>query len=394
MTGTNNSIVVMGRYSSNVTYVPHGGDQIMRFLYDDFENPPYYSEAYLPLPDDKTDWTEEGVKAFTLYFYGVYSNLVVPQTDRLYVGISDTDGLYAEIGYGEYERIAEEDINDLNDPEWHEWFIGLPDFNDPCYAAVPNNVNLEDVNRLFIGLGNKRTHAWGGSGEMRFDDIRLNRPICRPEIVRPVGDFSGRYGEPDCIVDIYDIGYIAESEWLRSDANFVDIMQPPNEAHLVGHWKLDGDPCDSSVYGHDGSIVDHNGSIVTGDSNYYSWVVGHTNEVSNPALEFTGTCRLLVGDTPELRAEYEVSVSAWVYSKGQSDNARVVVKGREDYETYAIEVGDDDDVSFTVRDVNYEDYGADVEAWREEWMHVAGTYDGNAVRLYVNAWLREKDDAN
>ncbi|MHC4363508.1 MAG: hypothetical protein ACYSTZ_11830, partial [Planctomycetota bacterium] len=103
-----------------------------------------------------------------------------------------------------------------------------------------NDVNLADVNAIFIGFGNKRNPQWGGAGEVRFDDIRLNRPICRPEIIKPVGDFSGRYGEPDCVVDIIDIGYIAENEWLRSDANLVDIMQEPCDANLLGHWKLDG----------------------------------------------------------------------------------------------------------------------------------------------------------
>jgi hypothetical protein len=402
--GTNLSQVVGGIYdASNPQYVPHGGNQIMRYLYNNYDSP-FWSEVYLPLEKvGVTNWEEDGVKALTLFFYGAPPD---PGTgcidnDQMYVGINDANGKYTEIRYGEYERIAVEDINDLNEPEWHRWFIGLPDFNDPCYAAVPNDVSLTDVNMLFIGFGNKRAPEFGCAGEIRFDDIRLSRPICAPEIIKPVGDFTGRGGKPDCVVDLADIGYIAEKEWLRSDANFVDIMQPPNEANLVGHWKLDGDHNDSSVYDHNGSIVDYNGSIVTTDSNYYSWVVGHTNEVSNPALEFTGICKLLVPDrgaTPELRPTDGVSVSAWVYTKGQSDDddAHVVVKGREDHETYAIEVDDDGDVGFSVRDANGKDYGTDAEAWREEWMHVAGTYDGNAVRLYVNAWLRdtEEEDAN
>ncbi|MHC4060094.1 MAG: LamG domain-containing protein [Planctomycetota bacterium] len=384
----------------SVLYPAHSGDQIMRYGYiNDSGSLPKYSEAWLRLPDDKKDWTEEGVKALTLFFYGLPTDVVFIPHDQMYVGIEDTGGKYAEIRYGDYERIAEEDIDDLNEPEWHRWFIGLPDFNDPCYAAVPNDVTLTDVNRFYIGFGNRRNPQLGYHGEVRFDDIRLNHPICRPEIIKPVGDFSGRYGEPDCVVDIIDIGYIAENEWLRSDANLVDIMQEPCDANLLGHWKLDGDPCDSSSY-------NHYGYIDTEDSNYYSWVVGHDGEVSNPALEFTidtedsnSSCRLLVPDygaTPELRSEYQVSVSAWVYSEGQSDDAHVVVKGREDYETYAIEVGDDGDVIFSIRDANGRDFDADAEAWREEWMHVAGTYDGNDVRLYINSWLRDtqREDAN
>jgi hypothetical protein len=177
---TNWSVVYVGVYDAgHPQYVPHGGDQIMRYWYNNYESP-FYSEAYLPLEKvGVTDWEEKGVKALTLFFYGRPPPEGYEEHDQMYVAISDTDGNYAEIRYGEYERIAAEDTNDLNEPEWRRWFIGLPDFNDPCYAAVPNNVNLEDVNRLFIGFGNKRNPGLGAFGEIRFDDIRLNRPIQR-----------------------------------------------------------------------------------------------------------------------------------------------------------------------------------------------------------------------
>ncbi|MHC4665339.1 MAG: LamG domain-containing protein [Planctomycetota bacterium] len=203
-----------------------------------------------------------------------------------------------------------------------------------------------------------------------------------------MGDFTGPRGVPDCVVDLADIGYIAENEWLRSDANLVDIMEDePCDANLLGHWKLDSDPCDSSGYNHYGYI----------DGTAYSWVTGHDGEESNPALEFTDTCRLLVPDdnnTPALRPKYQVSVSAWVYSKGQSTNARVVVKGADNHETYVVEVSDEDNVTFKVRDVNDSEYNASTSMSQNEWIHVAGTYDGNVVKCYVNAELRKTTDAN
>ncbi|MHC4363829.1 MAG: hypothetical protein ACYSTZ_13480, partial [Planctomycetota bacterium] len=307
----------------SVLYPAHGGSQIMRYgYYTDIMNPPPgsyqevdYAEAYLSFTGGRQNWKDSGVRALTLFFYGLPANATT-EKEQINVGIEDTGGTYAEIRYGDYEQLEEEDINDLNEPEWHRWFIALPDFNDSNYAAVPDNVDLSSVAKLYIGFGNRRSPQAGGSGEVRFDDIRLNLPVCRADVIKPVGDFTGPRGVPDCVVDLADIGYIAD-EWLKSDANLVDMMDDePCDSNLLGHWKLDGDPCDSSSYNHYGSI--------DGDGSDYSWVTGYDGEESNPALEFTGTCRLLVPDdnnTPALRPKYRVSVSAWAYSKGQSDSA-------------------------------------------------------------------------
>jgi hypothetical protein len=379
----------------SVLYPAHGGDQIMRYGYStDKLNPPGgymdvdYAEAYLSFTGIRRDWTDAGVRALTLYFYGLPTN-DANGTEQMYVGVEDTAETYAEIRYGDYEQVAEEDMNDLKEPEWHRWFIALPDFNDSNYAEVAANVDFSDVDRFYIGFGNRRSPSPGGSGEVRFDDIRLNLPVCRPEITKPVADFSGPRGVPDCVVDLADIGYIAENEWLKSDANFADIIQEPCDANLLGHWKLDSDPCDSSSYNHYGYI--------DGDSNNYSWVTGHDGEVSNPAIEFTGTCRLFVPDdnnTPALRPKYHVSVSAWAYSKGQSDSARVVVKGQDNKETYLMQLNDDDKFMCEVRDANGEQYDASTGVSQNEWLHLAGTYDGNVLKCYVNAELRETTDAN
>jgi hypothetical protein len=114
----------------------------------------------------------------------------------------------------------------------------------------------------------------------------------------------------------------------------------------------------------------------------------------NSALEFDGG-RVRVSDHQNLRPLYEVSACAWIYySEGQS-SARVVVKGADNKETFGLEVDGDDELVFHVRDGNdydagddsYEKYdveSADDALARDEWIHVAGTYDGNAVKCYIN----------
>jgi hypothetical protein len=362
----------------------------MRYGYDTYKDPQTYlnyAEAHLPLTGSRQDWTDADVRSLTLFFYGLPSNDVT-EKEQMYVGVEDTSDTYAEIRYGDYDP-DHEDINDLNEPEWHEWFVALPDFNDSNYAAVAADVNFSNVKRLYIGFGNRRTRPpGGGSGEVRFDDIRLHLPTCRPELVKPIGDFAGGIGgQPDCIVDIADVGYMAQ-EWLRSDVNLAAIveLQEPCDANLVAHWTLDGDPCDSSSYNHHGSLEGN-----------YSWVVGYDDE--HPAIEFTGSGgRLLVPDddnTPALRPEHQVSVSAWVYfSDGQSD-ARAIVKGEDDHEAYEVEIKGTDDFVFRIGDTNGTNRPTvEGDVRPDEWLHVAGTYDRNDLKCYLNGELEDSRDAN
>jgi hypothetical protein len=98
------------------------------------------------------------------------------------------------------------------------------------------------------------------------------------------------------------------------------------------------------------------------------------------------------GNTAELRPEHEVSVMAWI-NRAQAGESKVVVKGRNDHETYGLEVNDDyDGLTFIVREGNELDEGDlqqyNVESQQElpldEWLHIAGTYDGNEMTAYVN----------
>ncbi|MHC4060895.1 MAG: LamG domain-containing protein [Planctomycetota bacterium] len=390
---TTGARLYLGKYSSQVRYLPHGGDQIMRFGWCNdicIISDVLFSEAWLPMTPDKKDWTQDGVSALTLFFYGLTTNEIYGRRDQMYVGIDDTTGKYAEIRYGDYERAGEEDVNDINIPEWQEWFIALMDFNDPCYAAVPNDVDLTDVNNLYLGFGNRRNPLLGGHGEVRFDDIRLNLPTCVYEITKPVADFTGRRGVPDCVVDWWDIGYFVENEWLKADANFTSAQQEPCDANLIGHWTLDGDPCDSSVY-------DHNRTI----SGKYEWSTGHNYDISSTdgAVKFTGSGgRIRVDDSATLRPKYAVTASAWIYYTKSQNNARVVVKGSNNNEAYGLELNNLDNFKFLVRDPCGTQWNASKDRiYPYEWIHIAGTFDGdsNSLKAYVNGELiAQAKDAN
>jgi hypothetical protein len=385
----------LGIHPYNIVYPAAGGTQSMLYQYknilwgtpghDDAYAGVCYSEVSLPMPIGLQDWTAGGVRVLRLYFYGGADN-DTNNSERMYVGLKDNTGDYAEVRCGVYDP-ENEDMNDFRIEQWHKWDIGLPHFNDSNYASIVNDVDLANISELYIGFGDKQNPVCGGEGVVIFDDIRLHMPVCIPEY-GPAADFSG-----NCIVDMADVGIMAEA-WLRHDANYgLAGIQEPNDANLVGWWRLDGDACDSSIY-------DHNSNI----EGSFSWVTGHNDvNVDDLAVQFTGGGgRVLVpdgNDTPQLRPEHQVSVSAWVYSSQRHDyGARVVVKGKDGEETYALEVDDDDHHTlFRVKDANEDKrYTAEAEDYipTQEWLHMAGTYDGNTAKLYVNGelWASVNDE--
>jgi hypothetical protein len=193
-------------------------------------------------------------------------------------------------------------------------------------------------------------------------------------------------------VNAGDVGAIADN-WLIADVNLVGQTQKPDDANLLGWWKLDGDANDSSGNGHDGTIEHFR----------YYWVIGYDDV--NLAIRIAGNpARILVPDSANLRPTEKLSVCAWVhYSEEQPYNSRVVVKGADNRESYALEVDDEDRYTFYVRDANLmdkDDYwkrDVNTSVWRHDWIHLAGTCDGNTVKCYVNGEFRESkaiDDPN
>jgi len=327
------------------------------------------------------NWTQADVKILTLFFYGLADN-DANATEQMYVGLADTrgSGSYAQVDYGYYG----EDMDDIKEEEWHQWDVALPDFTDLMLTAVE---------KIYIGIGIRGNMnpggTPGGNGVVYFDDIRLYLPKCVPWRLKPEADFTD-----DCKVDLADVGEMAD-EWLRTDAVF-DEYTDPGTTGLVGWWKLDENDGNTAA---DSSTSGNNGTV-EGD---YSWVLGYDNV--NSALEFYGDGIVVVpddGTTPELRPQHTVSTSAWIYSFRSQNDARVIVKGPDDRETYAIEIGGSDTLRFRVRkddpgtSGDFEDFSVSSGALvLDEWIHVAGTCDGTYIKAYANGQeVASRDDAN
>jgi hypothetical protein len=136
--------------------IVHGGVQSMPLMYTN-EAGVMNSEAAMTLTRPR-DWTLASVAELSFWFRGASGNAAEP----LYVAVSNSTGSAAVAAY--------EDPSASTIRAWTQWTIPLQTFTD-------QGINLTNIDKIAIGLGNKAGLASsGGSGIMYIDDIRLLRP--------------------------------------------------------------------------------------------------------------------------------------------------------------------------------------------------------------------------
>ncbi|MEO1348073.1 MAG: NF038122 family metalloprotease [Cyanobacteria bacterium J06635_15] len=153
---------------------------------------------------------------------------------------------------------------------------------------------------------------------------------------------------------------------------------------LVGHWAFDATGGIQAV----DSIGGHNGTLVNFATNGSHWVAG---QIGN-ALDFDGdNDRIEVLDTPELDITDQITLAAWVNADSFDDWDGLITKGTSDI-PYSLDLRADGRLSFTA---NYSISGgvgggewlSNTVLTTNQWHHIAATYDGNAVRFYIDGQL-------
>ena len=134
--------------------VVHGGRQSMPMDYDNGKKP-WYSESQRTWATPQ-DWAMKGADTLTLYFRGEASN----GRDPLYMGIEDSAGRVAAVVHPEAEAVRA--------TEWQTWHITLAEVR----AA---GADVAAVQKMVIGVGNRKNPKSGGTGRLYIDDIRLTK---------------------------------------------------------------------------------------------------------------------------------------------------------------------------------------------------------------------------
>ncbi len=306
---TNASIVglnsaVGGTFNSTTIF--HAGKQSMPLAYNNTSAVP--NAEVTRTFGSAQDWTRNGVKVLTLYFYGQATNATnVP----LWVKVTDQGGNGAKVTFG---AAAGEDAAALAEPAWTTWNIPLSSLS---------GVTLTKVKSMTIGLG-----TGAGTGTLYIDDIRLYAVAPGPVTMTPT---------------------------------------------LVGWWKLDNDVKDSSGNGNNGTI--------TGAPTYTA------GGKVGAALKLNGTADYVdCGTAASLDITDQVTLSAWIKPGNFANSAYQTFVGKGD-KSYCIQHTNGNVIQFFVY------YGstwytanstAVTSTMNNSWHHVAGTFDGVQLRLYLD----------
>jgi hypothetical protein len=168
----------------------HGGQQSMKLVYLT-DVMPYYSAAGLTYATAK-DWTAASVKAMELWFVGEADNNSTP----LYVELEDSSARTATVLYT--------DANAVKSTEWTVFRIDLQDF------VLDNpNIDLQNVKKLSVGLGDGLDPGQITTGTVYFDDIVRCISRC---LYQPAPE-SGNVND-DCVIDFKDVAVMCEN-WLE-----------------------------------------------------------------------------------------------------------------------------------------------------------------------------------
>jgi hypothetical protein len=145
-----------------------------------------------------------------------------------------------------------------------------------------------------------------------------------------------------------------------------------------------------AYYPFNGNANDASGNTNHGVISGATWTNGILGTATN-ALFFNGASRVVVSDNPSLNPTNAITLSAWFKANNWNGNNRIINKGDLQYQLTA-QYG-----SFMFEIVNASNVDFQVSAASPSvglWHNAVGTYDGGAMRLYIDGVLVSTKAAN
>lgn len=170
----------------------------------------------------------------------------------------------------------------------------------------------------------------------------------------------------------------SSNEAVSGDFTFT-TMPPVSSGGPAGYWKLDDDAglvaTDSSGNGNDGTLT--NGT---------AWAVGRING----ALSFDGNNDYVeVANSAFLNPGGAITIAGWINPSQVSTAQNVVSKGTTQNSQYVLRLqgGSNPRMRFMTKANSLVSMFAPTKIQPNVWTHVAATYDGSFMRLYINGSL-------
>ncbi|MBN2180612.1 MAG: LamG domain-containing protein, partial [Sedimentisphaerales bacterium] len=156
---------------------------------------------------------------------------------------------------------------------------------------------------------------------------------------------------------------------------------PITDPNLVGWWKLDDDGGSVIL---DWSGLGNNGTVV-GEP---LWITGQIGG----ALDFDGIDDCIdIGNPASLDINDVITVMAWIKmdAAANGEDQSFVTKGNN---SYGLRHAGTNNIQFRLNDTILVDSPVD-ESFSGQWRHVAGTYDGSQLKLYIDGSLKNTADS-
>lgn len=180
----------------------------------------------------------------------------------------------------------------------------------------------------------------------------------------------------------------------ESDKETQDILSITGIEQLIGYWEFEEkDPHILEIH----QIIDSSDNNLHGSANGTTYQ--SPGKIGSQHIVFNDTVDHIRIPNDALLEPVHITVEAWVKSSNPGVSGYIVSKGGQSsqFSSYALYTDSDGGLSFYITGptglITSSNAGTDI--WNDEWHHVAGTFNGSCIRLYVDGSQIGQDiDAN
>lgn len=320
-----------------------------------------------------TDVNDNGAGVLRLHFmvHDGSGALYAPHSsDQLHLKLTDTSANSHEVTYdGTFYQ---------DNYDWVEWPVALSTFAD-------NGVDLDNVRYMTIRVSTEYDSPPSGVKAMFYVDL-IERcvPDCYADRSALAADLSGPDGEPDCVVDEYDLAALTDS-WLSEDDLVTPVVVADDDPNELVEYLFASDFTDTSAGEGQYTAETFNGSPDVTDDETLSLNGSSSIEIAN---DFNAL-KLFDGNSP-----YTIAMKFKTADVGHlMSSARPVEAGMEEDD-----YGDFHNLALFVHGQNVElgDAGVSLDYFyvtaaramdspiNNQWHTVVAVFDANTAVTYLD----------